>query len=117
MDTLEPSWHDVEKFVKACAKEFGEVCGVYAPPRGGLCLGVMLSHAMGVPMLLAPCDGCLIVDDICDGGLTLQHFRETLDCKIATMYYVDGATVTPDYWMYQKVRGDWVLFPWEVQNG
>lgn len=117
MDTLKPTWSDVERFVNTLSKECGEVCGVYGPPRGGLVFAVMLSHMLHVPMLMAPCDGCLIVDDICDAGDTLWHFRKTLDCKIATMYYVDGATVTPDFWMLEKKRGRWVTFPWERSNG
>lgn len=114
---VEASWDQVELFVQRVAEEAGDVCGVYGPPRGGLTLATMLSHAMGKPMLMAPCDGCLIVDDICDDGDTLLHFRKTLDCTIATMFYVQGASVTPDLWALEKRRGDWVKFPWEVSRG
>ena len=112
-DTLNPTWEDIEGFVDAVAEWCDEPSGVYAPPRGGLVLGTMLSHKLGVPMLLAPCDGCLIIDDICDSGDTLFHYRKSLDCKIATMYHVDGASVTPDFWAMEKERGKWVTFPWE----
>ena len=112
-DTLEPTWSDVEEFVDAGAEWCGDPVGVYGPPRGGLVFGAMLSHKLHVPMLLAPCDGCLIVDDICDTGETMQHYRNSLDCKIATMYFVEGASVTPDMWLMEKERGQWVVFPWE----
>lgn len=114
---LKPSWEEVELFIDRAAREFNGANGVYGPPRGGLVFAVMLSHRLGVPMLMAPCDGCLIVDDICDEGDTLRHYRKTLNCKIATMYYVQGATVTPDFWMLEKTRGDWVVFPWEAVDG
>lgn len=116
-DNLEPTWDDVEGFVDALSRETPPVKGVYGPPRGGLVFAVMLSHRMGIPVLMAPCDGCIIVDDICDSGKTLQHYRETLNCTIATMYYVQGASVMPDFWMLEKSRGEWVTFPWEVENG
>lgn len=114
--TIETTWGNVERFVDYVAEHAGEPKGVYGPPRGGLVLAVMLSHRLGVPMLMAPCDGCLIVDDICDEGDTLLHYRKALDCKIATMYHVQGAVVTPDLWMAEKRRGDWVVFPWEVAD-
>jgi len=113
MKVLNPTWADVETFIEEASNQYRDVRGVYGPARGGLVFAVMLSHRLGVPMLMAPCDGCLIVDDICDEGDTLYHYRKTLDCKIATMYYVQGATVTPDFWMLEKTRGDWVTFPWE----
>lgn len=114
---LKPSWKDVELFIDRVAGSFDGVNGVYGPPRGGLVFAVMLSHRLGVPLLMAPCDGCLIVDDICDEGDTLYHYRKTLNCKIVTMYYVQGATITPDFWMLEKTRGDWVVFPWEAVDG
>jgi len=114
---LYPTWEQVGKFVDAVSEECTQVNGVYGPARGGLVFAVMLSHRLKVPMLMAPCDGCLIVDDICDYGDTLYHYRKTLDCKIATMYYVEGATVTPDFWLLEKQRGDWVVFPLEEKDG
>lgn len=114
---IEAGWNQVEQFVEDVAREFGDVDGVYGPPRGGLVFAVMLSHRLGVPLLMAPTDGCLIVDDICDEGDTMLHYRKALNAKIATMFYVKGATVTPDMWMLEKRRGDWVIFPWEVRNG
>lgn len=112
-DTLNPTWDDIEDFVNAVAEWCGDPVGVYGPPRGGLVFAVMLSHKLHVPMLMAPCKGCLIVDDICDTGDTMKHYRDSLDCKIATMYFVEGACVTPDMWMMEKERGQWVVFPWE----
>ena len=113
MKKFKTSWDDVERFVKKVTDECGEACGVYGPPRGGLTLAVMLSHRLNVPMLMAPCDGCLIVDDICDSGDTMWHHRKTIDCKIATMFYVRESAVTHDFWMFEKKQGDWVVFPWE----
>lgn len=113
---MQATWEDAERFVERLSEECGDVSGVFAPARGGLCLGVMLSHALGVPLLMAPCDNCLIVDDICDTGDTMLHYRNATDCKIATMFYVEGASVTPDFWMFEKERGDWVTFPWEARS-
>ena len=112
------SWDDVRSF----ARQVRDGCiahkpvGVYGQPRGGLCLAVMLSHALDVPMLASPCRGCLVVDDICDSGKTLLHVREAYDdsVTIATMYFVSGALVTPDMWAFRKAPDSWVVFPWET---
>ena len=37
---------------------------VFGIPRGGLCLAVGLSHALGLPLLMEPDNHCLIVDDV-----------------------------------------------------
>jgi len=111
------SWKDVEEFVASL--ENGQTFnGVYGLPRGGLVIAVMASHKLRIPLLAAPCKGCLIVDDICDSGESLIHYarnssgNENFDYYIATMYYKKGALVKPDY--YHKIKTDnWVMFPWE----
>jgi hypothetical protein len=32
----------------------------------------------------------------------MHHYKKTIDRKIATTYYVNGATVTSDFWILQK---------------
>lgn len=117
-ETVTPSWDDVRGFVRQVCERTRDdrPVGVYGPPRGGLCLAVMVSHVLGIPMLMAPCRGCLVIDDICDSGKTLLHIRESYgdSVKIATMYFVDGALVVPDIWARKKAPDVWVVFPWET---
>lgn len=114
------TWDDVDTFVnvfidkmKFQGKKF---TGVYGLPRGGLVFAVMISNRLGIPMLMAPADGCLIVDDIADSGRSLYHFTEndTQFCSyfIATMFYQERSLVTPDYYFHKK-DDRWIVFPWE----
>jgi hypoxanthine phosphoribosyltransferase len=115
------TWGDVSKYVEMVAETYktASVTGVYGFPRGGLVLAVMISHKMGIPMLAAPAEGCLIVDDICDSGETLMHYYQNSSAidkpkyHITTMMYKDGAMVTPGIY-YGKKGDDWIVFPWEV---
>ena len=109
-------WEHVQEFVDEVAREYQDVdlTGVYGPPRGGLIFAVMLSHKLAIPMLMAPADGCLIVDDIADTGSTLQKYRADKNSNyiIATMYYHQQSTVVPDFWLYEK-KDSWIVYPWE----
>lgn len=119
------TWQDVEKFVEYVRHSLDiPVSGVYGLPRGGLVLAVMLSHRLGVPMLMSPAPGCLIVDDICDSGESLLHYvkntsglpLEMKAYRVATMYYRDNwLAIKPD--IYLKLKGDkWIVFPWEMEE-
>ena len=70
-------------------------------------------------MLSAPCQNCLIVDDICDTGESLLHYMKNSSSfdkpfwYIATMYYKDNELgVKPDFYMHNK-EDKWIVFPWE----
>lgn len=119
------TWQRVEEFVNYVAQNVDTpITGVYGLPRGGLILAVMLSHKLGVPMLMSPATGCIIVDDICDSGESLLHYvKDTsgIDPKdkayqVATMYYKDNRLgIKPD--IYAHTKGDkWIVFPWEMED-
>lgn len=114
------SWQEVEDFVDKLVKEVNKwsFTGVYGLPRGGLPIAVMLSHRLHIPLLMNACDGCLIVDDICDSGESLLHYRDNASGSqhtayyVATMFYRANQFVLPDFWLYRKEE-DWIVFPWE----
>ncbi|MDD6128226.1 MAG: hypothetical protein PUB60_08770 [Veillonellaceae bacterium] len=108
------TWMDVESYVHAVAEFYkGKgITGVYGLPRGGVVFAVMLSHLMGVPMLGAPCKGCLVVDDIADSGETLLHY-ERKGYHITTMFYHKGSSVVPEFWIKEK-KDCWIVYPWEM---
>ena len=119
------SWEDVEHFIdsvdEVCSQFDFQFDGVYGVPRGGLVFAVMLSHRMHLPLLLAPTNKSLIVDDICDSGESLIHYVKNSSSEsqnsqkpvIVTMYYKNNELgVQPDYYLNEK--GDnWIVFPWE----
>ena len=121
------TWKDVDDFVDYVhnvlilnqAFNISTISGVYGIPRGGLVLAVMLSHRLDVPLLSAPAEGCLIVDDICDSGESLLHYVKNSsgdDAKhyiIATMYRKQNANdIVPDI-SYKTKDDKWIVFPWE----
>lgn len=112
------SWNDFEAFlndvcmnVKYNGRKFS---GVFGLPRGGLVAATCLSHRLGIPMLMAPAKGCLIVDDIADSGITLQHYAESKDNFIVTWVYKPKSVVTPNYFTKTVDSSDWIVFPWEA---
>ena len=117
------NWCEVEQYVEEFAEsnQYNEFSGVFGLPRGGLCLAVMLSHRLEIPLLSAPCEGCIIVDDICDSGETLLHYlRNSSGIKknnytITTMIYKPNKLVPENYLVYgfKEVDERWIVFPWE----
>lgn len=110
------TWNQVNDYIECVSTKFSDrkLTGVYGIPRGGLVFATMLSHRLDIPLLLAPCDGCLVVDDISDTGKTLVHFQEC-GYLITTMFYKKGSLVEPHYWYAQKYD-DWIVYPWECKE-
>ena len=115
------TWDDVEQFVNELVDIYKDnnLPGVLGPARGGLILAVMLSHRLHIPMLNAPCKGCLIVDDICDTGESLIHYYKNSSAldkplyHIVTMYYKENTLgVIPELSKFNK-EDKWIVFPWE----
>jgi len=88
------------------------VKSIYGVRRGGMVPAVYLSHLTGLRIVPRPGKKSLIIDDICDSGWTLYHYKE-LGYKTATIYYHKQSIVEPDIWVYEK-KDDWILFPWET---
>lgn len=98
-----------------------QYASVYAIPRGGLVLGVMMSHTLKVPLLLDEKEisiDTLVCDDIVDTGKTMDslweriHKQNAENFHVATIYATTGAPL-PTYHMYWKQPNDWIHFPWE----
>ena len=124
MSKIYVSWEDISRYVAEVKDRYSEenLTGVYGIPRGGAVLAVMVSHALNIPTLAAPCKGCLVVDDICDTGESLLHFmkntsgEESNGYHIATVYYKENALgIKPEYYSHLK-GNDWIVFPWEMEE-
>ncbi len=92
---------------------------VYGIPRGGLVVAVSLSHALGLPLILAHeyiTPRTLVVDDIADTGTTFDALCRRLGHRpsIATLYYHPQATFKPD--AYARTKEKWIVFPWEIKE-
>jgi len=62
----------------------------------------------------------LLVDDVSDGGRSLQLAKNHLEqqcakeIKIATLYCKPGTITKPDY--FEKETSRWIVFPWEARE-
>lgn len=115
------TWQDAENYVDyVCARYRNyNLIGVYGLPRGGITLAVMISYRLNIPLLMAPVENCLIVDDICDSGESLLHYKQNSSSfnkpiyHITTMVYRVGSKVKPEFFSYRKKENRWIVFPWE----
>lgn len=62
----------------------------------------------------------LLVDDVSDGGRSLQLAKKHLEeqcakeIKTATIYCKPGTITMPDY--FEKETSHWIVFPWEARE-
>ena len=114
-------WFNIRKYIEYVAYKYenDNIPGVYGIPRGGLIFAVLLSHKMNIPLLLAPVENCIIIDDICDSGESLVHYVKNSSgidkpkYHITTMFYKKNNLVEPECW-YREKKNEWIVYPWEV---
>lgn len=108
------TWEEVNKYIVSIEEHLLQTpTGVYGIPRGGNILATMISYYYDIPLLQAPCKGCIVVDDIADTGETLLHYKAK-GYYITTMYYHKQSKVVPDYW-YKEKTNEWIVYPWEME--
>lgn len=88
--------------------------GVFGIPAGGLILAVYLHYRLKLPLLLAPTENSLIVDDIVDSGLTMSHYINKGNFTVALFCKKDGRW-KPNIWLREKDY-KWIRFPWEGEE-
>jgi len=109
------SWWDMSDLIKDLAEkipfEVPLADSIYGIPRGGLIPAVMLSHKTGLPLVQTIGKNTLVVDDICDSGVTLDkspgQFTAVLFHKPHTSIF------TPNLWAKEHTGTEWLVFPWE----
>lgn len=91
---------------------YGGFDGVYGIPAGGLILAVCLHYQLGLPLLMAPTERSLVVDDIADKGKSLSHYAQKGNF-IVTLFYHRQSCVQPHIWLHEKFD-KWIRFElWE----
>tara|TARA_R110000803_G_scaffold1785_2_gene5814 strand:+ start:619 stop:1053 length:435 start_codon:yes stop_codon:yes gene_type:complete len=121
------NWDDVEVLVKKLCDKITrsnlDIKDIWGLPRGGLIPAVMVSHKLGIPMTkgtITP--DTLIIDDICDSGVTLANFYKTyqdefafpFDLKTAVLHYKPQTSVfEPTLFANQWSSNNWIIYPWE----
>ena len=109
------SWWDMSDIIKdLCDRiplELPLVDSVYGIPRGGLVPAVMISHHLGLPYVETIGKNTLIVDDICDSGVTLDKMPGQFT---AVLFHKPHTSIfTPDIWAKEHTGDEWLIFPWE----
>jgi xanthine phosphoribosyltransferase len=115
------SWYNFDFAVSYLASEISQSgekfnC-IYGVPRGGLVLGVCLSHKLNIPLYFDWHESSiktLIVDDTSDTGKTLSYIHDCFpETKISTIYYNKKSKVKPDFYVWEQKPEEWINFPWE----
>lgn len=109
--------------VKELEKKRGQkFSAIYALPRGGLTVGVALSHALKINLLPAIDDlrqylpsEVLIVDDIADYGRALRNFTRAY--RTLTIFKKPRSEVVPDIYLHEVENGVWVSHFWADGDG
>ena len=91
-----------------------EIDSVTGIARGGLIPAVMLSHKLGVPYTQSVGPNTLVVDDICDSGVTL---KDAPGVYTATLHYKSSAIVKPSVYASLLLNeNQWLVYPWENED-
>lgn len=125
------TYNDFDKAMKILNNKIRNISFdyIYAPPRGGLPLGVHMSHMINKPLLLSIDEAkkhiggkiynILIIDDISDTGETLKHTMCLLKeltlgkIKSATWHMKPRTKQIPDIYVEVVPNDVWVVYPWE----
>ena len=112
------TWEEVDDLVNILKQkvldELPEIGSVMGIARGGLIPVVMLSHKLGVPYTNLIDPNTLVVDDICDSGVTI---KEAPGLYTATLHYKESAIVKPTIYASLLLNeSQWIQYPWEVDD-
>ena len=118
------TWNKISKLCQRLAQKIRECekqpSYIYAVPRGGLPIGVHLSHLTGIPMKLDVDDSVEIqyttVDDINDTGRTMSKFVSEPNCLTIALFERLDSKVKADLVGEYINHNDWIIFPWEDKN-
>ena len=112
------SWAEIDYLTDRVAKQvvnnYPEINSVYGIARGGLIPATMLSHKLDIPYSSQLSINTLIVDDICDSGVTLKKWK---GYKTAVLFHKPHtACMTPTIHGNIHTGNEWIIYPWERKD-
>ena len=122
-DIVDDLCNKIIKYQKQNNFKFKDLFGLQ---RGGLIPAVMVSHELNIPMTkgtISP--NTLIIDDICDSGVTLADYFEKyqeeyvfpFELKTACLHYKPHTSVfEPTIYSEKWETDDWIVYPWEATH-
>ena len=112
------SWDDVNDAVDdLCTKiRFDQVNidSVHGIARGGLIPAVLISHKLGLPYVGLVGPNTLVVDDICDTGVTLDKGPGVYTAVLH--YKPHTSCFQPTMWSEIHSGDEWLIYPWETKD-
>ena len=127
-DKFYVTWQDVKKYIEDLSDYLEKTgkkdrCpGIFTFPRGGFILATILSYHLDLPLLTNPAEGCIIIDDIVDTGITMKKYSDEKKDKnyfITSMFVKDDQLnyntkyqCEVDYYSFIKAD-EWIVYPWE----
>lgn len=124
------SWNEIDELVNSLTQQIAQsgiqIENIFGLQRGGLIPAVMVSHKLGIPMTkgtISP--NTLIIDDICDSGVTFADFFEThqeeyafpFNLNFACLHYKPQTSkFKPTFYSSIWNSNDWIVYPWERED-
>ena len=124
------SWNEIDELVDSLTQQIAQsgiqIENIFGLQRGGLIPAVMVSHKLGIPMTkgtISP--NTLIIDDICDSGVTFANFFETHQKEYAFPFNLNFACLhykpqtskfKPTFYSSIWNSNDWIVYPWERED-
>ena len=112
------SWDDVNQLVDILCEKIitglPNIESIFGLKRGGFIPAVMVSHKLGLPWSDVMYPNTLVIDDICDSGVTLKN---CVGGYTAVLYHKPHTSCyTPN--LYAKIHNgdEFIYFPWEKSN-
>ena len=147
MNKLWYNWREMRRDVNTLCREISldkfDPDVIVGLSRGGLTPGVMMSHWMNKPFKPIKTalrdfpewedylprktdERVLIIDDVCDSGVTFTKIREYIqknalkeincDVRFAVLWWNNEIEFEPDYYVNEIAKDStntWIHFPWE----
>ena len=112
------SWDDVNDAVDdLCNKirhDQPNIDSVHGIARGGLIPAVLISHKLGLPYVGLVGPNTLVVDDICDTGVTLDKGPGVYTAVLH--YKPHTSCFQPTIWSEIHDGDEWLIYPWETKD-
>ena len=124
------SWNEIDELVNSLTQQIAQsgiqIENIFGLQRGGLIPAVMVSHKLGIPMTkgtISP--NTLIIDDICDSGVTFANFFETHQKEYAFPFNLNFACLhykpqtsefKPTFYSSIWNSNAWINYPWERED-
>lgn len=111
-------WDDVNELTNIlCEKiitEYPNIDSIFGIKRGGLIPAVLISHKLNLPWSDTMLPNTLVVDDICDTGVTLKN---TIGCYNAVLHYKPHTSCyIPHLWANVHEGDEFIYYPWERKD-